>query len=165
MQNPHDVFSELNPWHSDKTQNTTDTYWRQKSFHFVVCLLSWSKTTDIVITVSSQNVGADVKCFLSPTLGLQSANLHDTTNSITKSPKSECSCKSSRWHCICMYDSMCKCGEMAAHSIFSPNSGWTKRSFSWGMLTHNNMRFNVLCHVFDTTSIVFILRLYKTVWE
>ena len=39
------------------------------------------------------------------------------------SMKSECSGLSGRY--TCMHGSIYKCGEMAAYSIFSPNTGWT----------------------------------------
>ena len=58
------------------------------------------------LTVSSQNVGAKVKCLLCWESRARTAfsyrNLHHTANSITKIPQVECRCPNGRYHCTCI---------------------------------------------------------------
>ena len=63
-------------------------------------------------------------------LGLLSAVVVFTTWPTPPSKFSHCSCLSGRWNSACMSDSMYRCGEMAAYTTFSPNTGVTQ-GFSW----------------------------------
>ena len=58
------------------------------------------------LTVSSQNIGAKVKCLLCWESRARTAfsyrNLHHTANSITKIPQVECRCPNGRYHCTCI---------------------------------------------------------------
>ena len=93
----------------------------------------WIEATDavftgvLILTVSSQNVAADAKCLLCWGVlcqdNFQCSNPHDMINCITKIPEVGMQLLP-EWHSTA-HDSLHRCGEMAACTTYSSNTGWT----------------------------------------